>query len=163
MTLSVRDIAWLAGLLEGEGCFSTRKKNNYIRIHVNLTDYDVIARAAEILRTKVQGPYQPKVPRKDGSPCKPVWRVCVYGPRAASWMMTLYSLLGERRREQIELALASWTPRRAPQGSRPTCHPERPLGGLGLCSRCYHRNYMRGRRIKDGLTPQNGATHVADV
>lgn len=59
------DIAWAAGLFEGEGCVSVNQ--GLMRLYLNITDYDVIRRFADILGGKVSGPNY----RDDR---KPIWR-----------------------------------------------------------------------------------------
>jgi len=39
--------AWLAGILEGEGCFTVDSRNR-VRINCNMTDFDVIRKIKEI-------------------------------------------------------------------------------------------------------------------
>lgn len=94
------DIAWLAGLLEGEGSF--RMSGRSIAISVSMTDRDVIDRAATLMRGRVFA-LRAHLPHY-----KPPWRAQVKGPRAAGWMMTIYELLGMRRRQQVGHALAGW-------------------------------------------------------
>jgi hypothetical protein len=96
------DIAWLTGLLEGEGMFLMSGRS--VTIAVNMTDRDIIERAANLLHGYVYALPEPP-PDK---PWKPQWRGQVNGPRAAGWMMTIYSWLGLRRREQVRRALAGW-------------------------------------------------------
>jgi hypothetical protein len=55
-TLSKVDIAWLAGLLEGEGSFMRGKRKDAPGISLAMTDRDVVERAAKLLRTKCMGP-----------------------------------------------------------------------------------------------------------
>lgn len=93
------DIAWLAGLIEGEGNISVNGRS--ITIRVKMTDQDVIARASELLAGKV---YSSKVPRDR----RPQWLTQVKGATAAGWAMTLYPWLGRRRRQQVRDALAHW-------------------------------------------------------
>jgi hypothetical protein len=109
------EIAWLAGLVEGEGCLSYGRtdrrypgKANSIRIHVGMSDRDVIERAAAILGTRLLGPYPPSPAHRDGSIRKDQWRVIVTQSLAASWMMTLYPLLGQRRQAAARECLAFW-------------------------------------------------------
>ena len=107
--IDARDIRWLAGLLEGEGCFSTstspRNERQFPCLQVSAvsTDRDVLERAKNILggKTKV------KV-RTHGYGKKVQYTVRVNGTLAASWMMTLYSLMGERRRARILELLNIW-------------------------------------------------------
>lgn len=49
--INTLELAWLAGLLEGEGCFgmATKKdKYKYPFIQIKMTDYDVIIRVAQL-------------------------------------------------------------------------------------------------------------------
>lgn len=75
-----------------------------ILIAVNMTDRDVIERAARLMGGHI---YDLPVPAHKPR-WKPQWRAQVKGPRAAAWMMTMYALLGTRRREQVQRALSGW-------------------------------------------------------
>jgi hypothetical protein len=94
------DIAWLAGLFEGEGTVSINGRSLTVRI--GMTDNDVIGRAAELMRAKIY------VRRRDRTHYKPVWTAQTKGAVAAGVIMTLYPWLGIRRREQARVALAAW-------------------------------------------------------
>lgn len=50
------DIAWVAGLIEGEGCISLVNKGTSVRIAVKMTDYDVLATAKSIFGGTISGP-----------------------------------------------------------------------------------------------------------
>jgi hypothetical protein len=149
--MKTTDICWLAGLLEGEGSFRIHGNGEgTLEVCVGMTDRDVILRAAQILGTSVDGPYfRP--------PHKPMYQARVYSSRAASWMMTIYSLMGERRKEKIRTILKKWlllsTSTRAPRGTHrmATCHPDRPLVAKGLCRTCWMRQY----RMAGGLRYRN--------
>jgi len=92
------DIAWLTGLLEGEGILGMSGRS--ILIAVNMTDRDIIERAASLMDGHVYD-----LPIRAHR--KPQWRAQLKGPRAAGWM-TMYPLLGTRRREQVQRALSGW-------------------------------------------------------
>ena len=115
-----QDIAWVAGLLEGEGYFgnraSTKEHNaNSIRVTLGMTDRDVIERAAEVLHGNVIGPYA-----KSNSKYKPMYYVQWHGARAAGIMMTVYSFMGKRRQEKIKEILKLWkADKRRPLSPRP--------------------------------------------
>lgn len=97
------DIHWVAGLLEGEGCFYTSKDSpGTTAINMSLTDKDVIDRAASILGTRV---YDLRG-RKPGD--KPAWQLYIGGKRARGWMMILYQLMGQRRKAKIKNVLDGW-------------------------------------------------------
>ena len=113
------DLAWLAGILEGEGSFQIMKARPIVRrrafgaerttfssplpkIILRMTDRDVVARVSELFgvgTVTVSGRTQTR---------KTVYHCAVAGANAAGWMMTLYLRLGQRRRSQIRRALASW-------------------------------------------------------
>lgn len=113
--ISVKEIAWLAGLLEGEGCFhleshvkvSKQKYKSGVRISVtplirlSSTDKDVIVRAKYILGANTIST-QIKKPNKD------YHTISIFGPKAISWMMTIYPLMCSRRKFKIKSIISSW-------------------------------------------------------
>lgn len=147
--ISVRDIAWLAGLWEGEGAFMVDGRHA-ARMSLQMTDEDVVRRAAELMRATVQGPIATKRKRSDGSDHKLRWRINLTVQRSAEWMMTLYPLMGERRRLQIEKCLARWREVKI-RGRTPDCHPDRKHQAHGLCVTCYNRNCTRRWREREAL------------
>lgn len=110
MFMKLTDIAWLAGLLEGEGYFGggrpiankTKKRGGgSFVIALNMTDEDVVARAASLMKgTYFKRRLQPR--------CKQAYMIQIGGSRAAEWMMTIYPLMGERRKTRIREALSYW-------------------------------------------------------
>lgn len=100
------DLAWAAGVIEGEGSIYKSKRNpRSWQISVGMTDLDVVERLCQITGLgKVAGPYV--VER-----CKPLWtwKVIrqgeVYALLAAVW-----TWLGQRRREKARQALAILPP-----------------------------------------------------
>ncbi len=113
--LKIKDLYWLAGLIEGEGCFSlqgngsrgkgkcwTRKPN----IRIGMADKDVLDYAARIFNTNVTGPYKNKLP--NGTLGKDIWHISINGNKAIQWMMTLYSLMSQRRKNKIEEIINYW-------------------------------------------------------
>ena len=110
MAVTPRKIEWLAGLLEGEGCFhlgrirNERAKRWYAepKIQLVMTDEDVLRSAAALLDATVT---VPNWKLKSG---KTAYRAVLYGPHAIGWMMTLYSLMGNRRKEKIRECVSAW-------------------------------------------------------
>lgn len=102
---AVKDIMWLAGLLEGEGCFYIQNKSDrpyqQHSLRLSMSDKDIVERAAEIMGCNVHG----HTKLKSG---KTMYRAIVYGPQAAGWMMTLYPLMGQRRQKKIREVLSIW-------------------------------------------------------
>jgi hypothetical protein len=104
-----RDIHWLAGILEAEGSFlqGSPTKANQPRIQMTTTDEDVTSWVATWLGVK----YVALKPRNTGNAgTKQAFFACVSAGPAVRMMQQLYPLMGERRREQIERALASYDP-----------------------------------------------------
>ena len=108
---SLKDIYWLAGLLEGEGCFAHsiyhttgRASGKEItgvtfRIQLSMTDRDIVERAAKLFGREVtevitQGTLS--------------YRVQISGSDAIQWMMTLYPLMGIRRSGKILSIIKEW-------------------------------------------------------
>jgi hypothetical protein len=104
--VTLRELDWVAGLLEGEACFRWDGRNPIIWL--GMTDQDVCACVAAILNTTVRGPYNPPSRRH----VKPTYRVLVCGTAAVGWMMTLYSLMCSRRQAKIREVLSEWRARR---------------------------------------------------
>lgn len=116
----MKDIYWLAGIIEGEGSFThSRKKVGgapLAKITINMTDQDVLERVASITKSNLLGPYTRKENnRKD---YKPWFSVQMRGNKAIQWMMTLYSLMGNRRKSKIEEILISWKQHQSQRGKR---------------------------------------------
>ena len=137
------EVAWLAGLLEGEGTFSRNRlagaTTSYPVISVNICSRDVVEHAAALLGSIN---VHPRTPRD------PSWSVtyvaAISGAGAAEWMQRLRPLMGERRRKAIDVALDDYYPVRllvAPEHCVvPGC--EEPHRGRGLC----HKHYMSWSR-----------------
>ena len=103
MAISSFVIYWLAGLLEGEGCFSGRQAGHNPIIQLVMTDPDVVIKAAKLL-----GAYRVIKAKPPQVGNKAIYRTVIYGHNAMGWMMTLYSLLGLRRQEKITTLLNEW-------------------------------------------------------
>lgn len=100
LSLSPTDLAWLAGLLEGEGCFSYRAGCTPT-ISVGMADRDVMDRVAvlmggHVLTAKKRQPHH-----------KTLYIVNLNGTRAHRLMRTLQPFMGERRAAKIGEILAA--------------------------------------------------------
>lgn len=125
--LSPSNLGWLAGLLEGEGCFSlTGTSRTTPTITLVMTDQDVMERAADVMGAP--SIWMPKLrPRR-----KQTYRFALSGSRAVGWMMTLYPFLGSRRKARLRECLDVW--RRVPvkRSLRSHCPAGHPLSGQNL-------------------------------
>lgn len=65
-----------------------------------MADRDIVQRVADMFGTRLLGPYMGKNPLH-----KPRYLAQVNGKRAAAMMMTLYTWLGERRKEKARAVL----------------------------------------------------------
>lgn len=98
------DIYWLVGLLEGEGTFII-VKDKYPRISVEMTDLDIIQRARDIMDSSTNIRSRGF---KGESHYKTQYNFSIEGQKAIEWMMTIYSLMGNRRKERIREIIQSW-------------------------------------------------------
>jgi hypothetical protein len=105
--IDIKEVMWLAGLLEGEGSFipGPPSKPNLPLLVMTMTDEDVVAKAADILGVNYQK-LKPK--RYKGTNWKNPFLIQIRGKRAVSWMLTLYPLMGLRRQTQIKKAVNSY-------------------------------------------------------
>ena len=104
LAMSRGDIAWLAGIVEGEGTISNRiqVRNGYsshpVAIQIQMTDKDVMERVARLLGRKMYA--SPQSP-----PRKTKYRVSVSGPMCRSVMEAILPHMGKRRGLAIVQAL----------------------------------------------------------
>jgi len=98
------DIYWLAGIVEGEGCFHSSKKTPTISI--GLTDLDIIYKIRRILNDNRRISQYKNRPGSLGT--KTLYRLRYSGHKAVSIMFTLYSLLGSRRKLKIKEVINIW-------------------------------------------------------
>jgi len=114
---------WLAGYLEGEGCFTWQKsyrnsklgkrEYRYPLIIVGCTDRDVTEKAATIMNSAK--PF--RVVRNQ--PGKEIWRTQIGGKRALAIMGVILPHMGKRRTEKIlELFRLSAARPGTPRGER---------------------------------------------
>lgn len=94
-------IAWMAGLLEGEGCFGfTRNRGkSYARIALKMTDEDIVSRVSILWGCK----YHVQKPRVGNWERKNIFAAEISGAMAAEWMRAIYPFLGSRRKERIDM------------------------------------------------------------
>jgi hypothetical protein len=140
--LSLRDIGWVAGLFEGEGSIlAPSQAADSMRLTIAMTDLDVLWRYAVLVgATSLHGPYQ----WQSSVGHKGMYRVTIYGSRAAALGMTIYPLLGERRQAKMKQALLEWRQGRA-MGSAfcPYGHRKTGEGRKRRCLECAHQNSVK--------------------
>lgn len=98
--MSLADLLWLSGLLEGEGAFDLHR-DRYPRIRLQMTDRDVVARAAALMDTNVRASLK-------RPPASTTWNAEVSGEKAATLMAALLPYMGARRSRRIGDTLAGY-------------------------------------------------------
>jgi len=110
--MNTNEICWLAGLLEGEGCFSLKSykggRYGYPRIQINMNDRDVIERVASMIGANVLGPYGCN--RTDVANAQPYFAVCIQGKRAAEIMAMVRPYMMARRAAKIDEIIQLYKP-----------------------------------------------------
>ncbi|GAB3763755.1 LAGLIDADG family homing endonuclease [Microlunatus parietis] len=111
------EIAWLAGILEGEGSFYLQRDRGiylYPRVVVSMTDEDVIQRVADLFGAKIyKVPVSPRYPAR-----KQQWRAVATGQRAVRLMKEIRPLMGKRRGAKIDEIIAYWESQPEPNALR---------------------------------------------
>lgn len=107
--MAPEELAWLAGLLEGEGsfCKGPPSKPNSPRVALSMTDEDVVSRVALLLGVRYHRSNRGKA--KGWKPCFMLYQS---GRPAVALMQRLRPLMGNRRQGQIDRAVACYTDRR---------------------------------------------------
>jgi hypothetical protein len=103
---NVKDLYWLAGIMEGEGSFYMHPEGGrlYLRTSLSMTDEDVVARCHEITGVGTfGGPYE----GRENAKTYWTWKISRQTD-AAAVMMTLLPLMGERRSAKIRECLSAW-------------------------------------------------------
>ena len=105
VALSVRDIAWAAGFLEGEGCFGDNHGSPVIAAS------QVQREPLERLIINFGGSlhhYSANHNQRKYSYGGAIWMWRICGSKAAGMMMTLFSLMSPKRRIKIRNILKRW-------------------------------------------------------
>lgn len=140
--MNSNELAWLAGLLEGEGYFirqTTARGHVRIGLGVTSTDRDVLEKLQSLVPTsRLQGPY---APTKTGLGTKRHWR-WQFNARGLVVELAeqLRPLMGERRQGQIDAMLAHQAahPAMRNRSPSPAAHGTRTRYGRGChCESCH--------------------------
>lgn len=109
------DLYWIAGLLEGEGCFHWAKSDSPL-ISLAMTDLDIVTKVRDMMSpdSKIS-----QIERTENR--KTLYRFKVYGGSSIEWMKLLYPLMGIRRRGKINEILDLWSNNRQLRSERVIC------------------------------------------
>jgi hypothetical protein len=132
-------VIWLAGILEGEGCFISATTQHSTEIKLSMADLDVVGAAASLFGAPVHTGQKLKPTNKQQ------YVTYIHGARAAGWMMMLYPFMGLRRKEKIRACLTAHRTR-AMRQIRPSCKNPSLGKGHSHCTDC--ERLARTRRLK---------------
>lgn len=144
---SIKDIYWLAGILEGEGCFSARE-NGYPTISIEMQDKDIVDRVSKLFNTNsssVSG-------RHAGY--KVTYITSIRGDKAIGWMFTLFPVLGTRRRTRIKEIVHNWKNRDlykktyCPNGHEYPIDHKLDYNGHRRCKECTRQSRIRAKEFR---------------
>lgn len=113
---SRENLAWVAGVLEGDGFITLNR--NVPQIGAAMSDLDVLQRVQGIVGSgSITGPY-----KQNGMGRKPMyyWRVGV-GDKSVALMAALWHWLGSRRRSQVADVVRVWKNAPVPSGLKTHC------------------------------------------
>jgi len=134
--LDPREIAWAAGLFEGEGSIGAsrnrKKKTQTPLLQLSMTDGDTVQRFASILGLgRTYRPYD------RGLNCKPsyTWRLTSF-EKAQAVIAMFWPWLGVRRKKRALEILAEGRAQRVKQAFRQHCPKGHPLSGNNLYISC---------------------------
>lgn len=110
LPLAREDAAWLAGLVDGEGCLDSPRGN--ARLRIKMSDLDVVIRAATLMGASTYV----ETPRHD------YYKTCmvaqITGDRAVSVMRAILPWLGSRRTAKATDLILAHTARQTRRATR---------------------------------------------
>jgi hypothetical protein len=148
------EVAWVAGLLEGEGYFCgvnrTRRTPEPI-VQLSMQDRDVVEKFRSILGgTQSITAYDRMGQKNYKEYHKPIYTLFIRGYAAIRIMQTILPHMGERRATKIREAIDIWNNRPVKKREMrlpPICHPEKRHYCQGLCKACYsNKQYHKNKR-----------------
>lgn len=90
------DLIWLAGWLEGEGCFCFHKSNGSTTVEAGSTDLDIIRKVARLVDGRIENCTSYRKSNR-----KPFYRVRIFGTKSEKLMRSVLPFMGERRTAKI--------------------------------------------------------------
>ena len=147
--ISLKDIYWAAGFLEGEGSF--RSKTSSPEVSAEQVQKQPLERLTEFFGGRIY--IKKRSPNPKVQPC---WRWSIRSSRAIGLMMTLYALMSPKRKLQIYNGLRNWRSKIPAARYRTHCPKGHPLptqkAFLGLrggrrCRKCAKEYREKHRRI----------------
>lgn len=106
--MELKDLYWAAGFLEGDGYFSSSPSRSNDLVGATCADRDILERLQSLFGGNIR-----QVTGKGLGPLtkKDIYSWRLHGSKGIGLMMTLYSLMGIRRKAKIKQILADWKAR----------------------------------------------------
>ena len=123
MTPSPIDIAWFAGLFEGEGCIVVPAHKSSVVLVVQMTDGDIVKRVDEVWPTTRGVKHRPQEAQRRGKDLY-IWRES-RKPVVETILRCIMPFLGERRHKRAEEALDHLASRPGQGAARNQTHCKR--------------------------------------
>ena len=145
LLMTDQEKGWLAGYLEGEGCFLTSPTGSP-GIKVCATDFDVVEKYGNLVHRPVRGPYA------DKRGFKQKWEVNLYGENSIKIMKIILPLMGERRKMKISEIIRDSEQKIlkhavSVKSMQSICHHSlKRYHSSGECRNCYERRKRAERR-----------------
>lgn len=98
--MELKDIGWIAGFLEGEGCFTKTRTTSCV--HASQVNPEPVEKLQRLLGGRVHRFKNTCVNGQD------YYRWSAYASRAVGIMMTIYSLMSLKRRNKIREVIQIW-------------------------------------------------------
>ena len=134
--IDVKELYWAAGFLEGEGWFGISAASPVIS--ASQVQKEPLERLQKIFGGVISLRNNAGV-RARGTNSKDIWVWGVCGGKAIGVMLTLWTLLSEKRRHSIEKAVSAWRSRLRVMNR-----------SLGLCY-SHGRDFVRGSAAKGNV------------
>lgn len=138
MAITVAEIHWAAGFLDGEGCFRVEGVPcTSLNVSASQKDRWPMDKLQRLFGGVVKYRYRRSRTRVDS----PIWEWHLSTVAAAGLMMTLFLLLQPRRRQRISELLTAWRARPVSPAHRSACPQGHLYSGTNLL--VYERRYGR--------------------
>jgi hypothetical protein len=102
--ITVNEIAWTAGIFEGEGTVVARPRYKGIQVQVTQVDKWLPLKLQKLFGGTL---WERKSKNEKHRNC---WFWSIYGSRAVGFLLTIYTFLSPRRRATIQYAITTWIP-----------------------------------------------------
>lgn len=96
---ALNDLAWAAGIFEGEGC--VHFQSDTVGLTVTQRDPWILVKLRDLFGGRITGPQRSNAKL---SP-HPIYRWKIYGARARGFLLTIFTWLSPRRRSRARWAL----------------------------------------------------------